>query len=129
VEPLGPLVGVGFGPDLFGGFALSGDVAVRNPHNDLLEIWARTGVLGAGLWLTLVGMLALWSFNVARRFPYGRWLLALQAVSLMGALTQPFFAFAYSGMMYYLCTGMSIGFLLDDESGSMHSSGPLNSVS
>jgi len=55
--PGGPVVGVGFGPDLFGGFAVARGVLVRKPHNDFLEVWARMGLIGFLPWVLLLGTL------------------------------------------------------------------------
>jgi len=105
----GWLVGVGYGPDLFFGFTIDGDVEVRKPHNDFLEIWARTGLVGFLPWVALLGTLALWAFRAAPRSRYGWWLLALQISVLASALTQPAFAFAYIGLVYMFLMGLRIG--------------------
>jgi len=109
------LVGIGYGPDLFGGFKVEGGVDVRKPHNDFLEIWARTGILGLLPWLGLLATLLSWALRVAPRHTYGWWLIALQAATLVAALTQPAFAFAYRGMVYFLLMGLVIGATLRDH--------------
>ena len=107
--PAGPLFGVGYGPDLFDGFTIVGDVEVRKPHNDFLEVWARTGFLGLAPWLALLGLLAVWSFRVASRHPRGWWLIGLQSVAFMSAATQPFFGFSYGGLVYMMLMGIGLG--------------------
>lgn len=104
----GWLVGVGLGPDLFEGFAVAGGVLVRKPHNDVLEVWARLGLVGLLPWLALVVSLAVWALRVSMRGP-NWWLVGLQSVVAVTALSQPFFGFAYGGMVYMLLMGMALG--------------------
>jgi O-antigen ligase len=106
--PGGWLLGVGYGPDLFFGFEVDG-ADVRKPHNDVLEIWARTGLIGLLPWLALLASLGIWALRIAPRLSYGWWLIALQMAMLMAALTQPAFAFAYRGLVYMLLMGLVLG--------------------
>jgi O-antigen ligase len=118
--PMGWLTGVGYGPDLFGGFEIAGGVEVRKPHNDLLEIWARTGLVGFLPWFSLVLCLGVWAIRHTTSHRFGWFLLALQTSMLLSALTQPSFAFAYRGMVYMLLMGLIIGaaITLDRDHGS-----------
>lgn len=111
--PAGPLIGVGYGPDLFGGFTVRGGVDVRKPHSDLLEVWARSGLIGVVPWIALLAALGWWAVRAAPTYRYGWWLIGLQIAMLMSALTQPAFAFAYRGMVYMLLTGAVWGILAD----------------
>lgn len=107
-RPLGPIIGVGFGPDLFNFINRQG-VTVRKPHNDFLEVWARTGIIGLAPWLLLILSLVHWSLRSWRSAGLGIWLVAFQAMSIVAALTQPFFGFAYGGLVYFLICGLCIG--------------------
>jgi O-antigen ligase len=124
-EPLGWLIGIGFGPDLFGGFQLH-EVLIRKPHNDLLEIWARAGLVGVLPFVLLLAKLFAWGMSAARRHPHGRWVVALHVLMVVVALTQPFFSFAYGGLVYFLLCGMAIGWLLvrDDAAFFERTEGP-----
>lgn len=108
-SPAGPIIGVGYGPDLFGGFKLAGGVEVRKPHNDILEFWARTGLVGIVPWIGLIGALGLRSLGFSARFQFGWWLLSLQMTTLVSTLTQPAFGFAYRGLVYMLLVGLVWG--------------------
>ena len=105
--------GVGMGPDLADG-AAGGQEFIRKPHNDYLEVFARFGVLGLGLWLGLVGA----SLNAVRRGikaatdPESKtflvWILAASLVYLFVAATQPLLAFPYGTMPLFLMLGMGL---------------------
>ncbi len=103
------LVGVGYGPDLIGGFTVNGGVLVRKPHNDLLEVWARTGIVGLVPWFGLVLTLMVAGFRGRGDRRFGWWLIALQVTTVVVALTQPMFSFAYGGLVYSLLMGIYIG--------------------
>jgi hypothetical protein len=108
--PSGEIVGVGFGPDLIGGFRSRGGADVRKPHNDLLEMFARTGILGLSAWLAVVGIAVAGVYRRARTgSDIARWALPACVVLLGHALTQPLFAFAYGGMTFWLLLGIGLG--------------------
>ncbi len=113
-EPLGPLVGIGLGVDLFQGFSVSG-VMVRKPHNDFLEIWARTGISGLVAWLGMLATLGLAAFHGFRREARHAWVVALQVVLGITALSQPAFGFAYITVVYVGLTGLWLGAWLREE--------------
>lgn len=117
------IVGLGYGPDLFGGFTVTGGVDVRKPHNDALEIFARTGLIGFLPWMLLFGTVALWSTRLARRMGNAWWLIALQVTTVVVALTQPLFAFAYGGVVYWVLTGIGIGALEIRQDQADHDAG------
>lgn len=108
-DPLGPLVGVGLGEDLFQGFTIEGGVLVRKPHNDFLEIWARTGLLGLVPWLSVLVVLAICAFAGARRQRADDWILALQVTLWITAFSQPAFGFAYTTVTWAVLTGFWLG--------------------
>lgn len=105
---LGPVVGVGFGPDLIG-FRGRNGAEVRKPHNDFLEMFARVGAVGLGLWLLLIAVVV---HQLVRRVRAGStlagWALACQPVFLVTALTQPLFAFAYGGAVFWFVAGLGL---------------------
>jgi len=113
--PLGPLVGVGLGVDLFQGFSVSEGVMVRKPHNDFLEIWARTGIFGLLAWLGILVTLGLAALRGFRREARHAWVVALQVVLGITALSQPAFGFAYISVVYVGLTGLWLGAWLREE--------------
>jgi len=115
-EPLGPVFGVGLGPDLFQGFTLGPDILVRKPHNDFLEIWARLGIFGLLAWVSILASLGLESFKVARRNARHGWILALQITLLITSSSQPAVGFAYITVVWAGLTGVWIGTQIREES-------------
>ena len=108
-EPLGPLFGIGLGPDLFQGFALGPDILVRKPHNDFLEIWARLGVFGLLPWLGILSVLLMQAIKGARKSLNHGWVLALQITLWITSLGQPAMGFAYITLLWAGLTGLWIG--------------------
>jgi O-antigen ligase len=108
-EPLGPLFGVGLGPDLFMEFALGPDILVRKPHNDFLEIWARLGVVGLIPWLCILVILGWEALKGTRRDPRQSWILALQITLWITSLSQPAMGFAYIVVPWAGLTGLWLG--------------------
>jgi O-antigen ligase len=108
-EPLGPLFGVGLGPDLFQGFTLGPDILVRKPHNDFLEIWARLGVVGLIPWLCILVISGWEALKGARRNPRQSWILALQITLWIKSLSEPAMGFAYIVVPWAGLTGLWIG--------------------
>jgi O-antigen ligase len=115
-EPLGPLFGVGLGPDLFQGFALGPDIPVRKPHNDFLEIWARLGVVGLIPWLCILVISGWEALKGTRRNPRQSWILALQITLWITSLSQPAMGFAYIVVPWAGLTGLWIGTQLRKKS-------------
>jgi O-antigen ligase len=108
-EPMGSIVGIGLGTDLFGGHRTRSGVLTRVPHNDPLEAWARTGAIGLAAWLAVLFVLVRGGLRNVREHPWGGWVAALH-VSMLGiSLVQPIFSFAYGGMVYYLLAGLALG--------------------
>ena len=108
-QPLGPIFGVGLGLDLFQGFALGPDILVRKPHNDLLEIWARLGVVGLLPWLGILITLAWESLKGARKELRHGWVLALQITLWITSISQPAMGFAYITVVWAGLTGLWFG--------------------
>jgi len=105
-------VGVGLGPDLAFGFEDNG-AAVRKPHNDYLEIYARYGLLGLMLF---GGMLCAAFVRVASAARHldglmGRflWFSVAQTVVLaVLAATQPFLAFPWGTVPLFVVLGAAL---------------------
>lgn len=108
-EPLGPLFGVGLGPDLFQGFSLGPEVLVRKPHNDFLEIWARLGIPGVLSWMGILVVLGHEAFRAAKKSPKHIWILALQIILWITSASQPAMGFAYITVVWTGLTGLWIG--------------------
>jgi len=108
------IVGLGLGPDLtFGQWIGKEGQLVRNPHNSYLETFARTGLLGFGLWMSvLLGCL----IPIARRARSGfgpterfcGWILAAAVVYLGVAAVQPIMAFPYGSVPTFFLLGMGV---------------------
>jgi len=107
--PVAPFFGVGLGPDLFQGFALGGDILVRKPHNDFLEIWARLGVVGLFPWIGFLVILGWESIEGLRRDLRHAWIVALQIVFWIKSASQPTMGFAYTTVLWASLTGLWIG--------------------
>ena len=104
-------MGVGLGPDLAFGFAYIDGASVRKPHDDFLEVLARTGVVGFSVF-----MFMLWSLvaPVARRARgvnddrarFCAFVLAATAAYLVVAATQPLLAYPYGTLPVFIWLGM-----------------------
>lgn len=108
-KPLGFLIGVGFGPDLFQGFTVGPDVLVRKPHNDFLEIWARMGIIGFLPWFFLLLLLLIEAIQSVRSSRNFTWVLALQLTLWITSFGQPAMGFAYITVVWAGLTGLWIG--------------------
>ena len=107
------LIGVGLGPDLAFGFQTAGGAEVRKPHDDYIEVLARTGVVGLAIF-----SLMLWSLvsPIARRARRGQdqtgrfctFVFAATAAYLAVAATQPLLAFSYGTIPVFLWLGMGL---------------------
>ena len=118
-SPLGPIWGIGYGPDLFQEFTVGPGVLVRKPHNDFLEIWARTGILGLIPWLSLLIILGTLALKAARQDPRNDWVLALQIMLWFASLGQPAMGFAYITMVWTGLTGLWLGMHLRQNAESV----------
>jgi hypothetical protein len=112
-SPAAIAVGRGFGTDLLPNRALAQNIELRTPHNDLLELFARGGILLVSGFLVIIVSVGR---PIVRSFRYdgGRiaaWGVCLQVLYVVTLLTQPMLQFAYSAMVYALLSGMVIGIL------------------
>lgn len=105
---LGWLSGVGFGVDLTGDFGVAGTDVV-NPHNDLLEFYARLGVF-------VLPWVAMWAVTLREFWRRSRrgdrialWGVGAWVSMVAGSLTQPFNSFAYGGMVWWMLVGLVLG--------------------
>jgi hypothetical protein len=105
--------GLGLGPDLTFGFRRGGEVAVRKPHDDYLEILARTGLVGL---VTFGWLLAMCVVPIVRRARAGSgdaerlcaWILAAAFVYLGVAAVQPLLSFSYGTVPLFVLLGMGL---------------------
>jgi O-antigen ligase len=107
------IFGVGLGPDLTFGFLKNNKVLVRKPHDDYLEIFARTGVIGFAVWLWLLATALRPVIRTARgpRSPNGTfcaWIFAASLIYLGISATQPLLAFPYGTVPLFFLLGMGI---------------------
>jgi hypothetical protein len=107
-------VGVGLGPDLtFGMLQGEEGQAVRKPHDDYLEVFARTGLLGFTLfmWMLLACLVP-----IARKARSGMgleerfcaWILAATFVYLGVAGAQPLLSFPYGSVPLFFLLGAGV---------------------
>lgn len=110
--PYGWALGVGFGPDLIGGFSVAPGVLVRKPHNDYLEVFARLGLVGFGMFLGLLAAIVLPVLRAARRgatAPGFLWWVLMAAVPyLVIAATQPLLSFPYGTVPFFTIAGLGL---------------------
>lgn len=113
--PWGWAVGVGLGPDLAFGFENEKGVLVRKPHNDYLETYARLGIIGLVLLVTMLGTALLRLIGGARRAVGDEgsflWFAVAQTVVLAFiAATQPLLAFSYGTvpLLFVLGAGLAV---------------------
>ena len=114
-QPAAILVGLGLGPDLIPTHRGPGGVLVRKPHNDYLEIFARFGILGLGLWVGFIGSAlgGIWSAIKRQRAQDAEtrflvWVLALATVYLFVSAAQPLMAFPYGTIPLFTTLGMGL---------------------
>jgi len=112
-SPTGWALGIGLGPDLAFGFEDEGGAAVRKPHNDYLEIYARYGLLGFGLFVGMLGAAFVRIVQGARRLDglAARFLwfaVAHTVVLCLLAATQPFLAFPYGTVPLFVVLGAAL---------------------
>jgi hypothetical protein len=113
-SPVYVFFGVGLGPDLAFGFqepTPEGRVLVRKPHDDFLEVFARTGLVGfvLFLWLLLTPLRAIVRGARGDQGPTGRfcaWILAALVIFLGIAATQPLLAFPHGAVPTFFLLGM-----------------------
>ncbi|MFN2489955.1 MAG: hypothetical protein ABR529_09505, partial [Actinomycetota bacterium] len=108
------VAGVGLGPDLTFGM-LEGDEgqAVRKPHDDYLEVFARTGLIG---FILFMWMLLACIIPIARKARSGSgneerfcaWILAASFVYLGVAGAQPLLSFSYGSVPLFFILGMGV---------------------
>lgn len=108
-HPYGWLVGVGLGRDLFLGFSVGEGVLVRKPHNDFLELWARTGIFGLIAYTALVFYLLVLALHAVRKSFSNLWFLALQVAMLVASFSQPALGFAYCTVIWMGLSGLWLG--------------------
>jgi O-antigen ligase len=114
--------GMGLGKDLAKGFDAGGTASVRKPHNDYIEITARYGLLGLGLWLGLFASLVIpvWRGvrsellnDDERRFLL--WVLAFALTGLFIAGTQPLLSYPYGTAGIFVPLGMGLALVRGKE--------------
>lgn len=92
----GPTLGLGFGHDLASEFSriyyadANDDFSARSPHNYLLSVLARTGVVGLTLMLLLIGVLARETWRARRTFSDNESILPLWLACWMIMITACF---------------------------------------
>ena len=104
-------VGVGLGPDLAFGFSYLNGVSIRKPHDDFLEVLARTGIVGFSVFVFMLWSLVAPVARGARGASDGQgrfcaFLLAATTAYLAVAATQPLLAFPYGTLPVFIWLGM-----------------------
>jgi hypothetical protein len=117
----GTLFGIGFGTDLTAPFGLQTDVEdgrpLRSPHDFLLTVFARTGLVGVALWSVWIGLWlrqALGGIRAASRggnsaeADYRLWLMVFPVAMIVAALFGVVLEGPYGAIPCYLLLGMSL---------------------
>ena len=110
---LGLAIGIGLGPDLANGFSTDGETDVRKPHDDFLEMFARTGVLGLALLIGTIGsaLLIVWrrlAVVPTRDQLFLSFVLVSSSVYLLIATTQPLLAYPYGTLPLFGLLGAAL---------------------
>lgn len=105
------LSGQGLGVDLTSGRRGPEGEFVRKPHNEMVELFGRAGIIGLAVWLYL-----LWSLLSAQVAAFNRdnrrfviSLLAAQVLLFGVFMVQPAPSFAYGGAIFYSLAGLGVG--------------------
>jgi hypothetical protein len=110
-SPGSVLLGVGFGPDLAFGFLGPEGQLVRKPHNDFLEVLARTGIIGLGFFVAAISSLGFLVVIRAKAHARGlrkqlrAWVLATSVIYLGVAAVQPLLSFSYGTIPVFFLLG------------------------
>lgn len=117
----GVLFGLGFGTDLTGSVGFQPDPnaprPLRSPHNFLLTLVGRTGLVGLGLWLTLLVTWLVPAFRATRatlqagrdeEADYLLWLLVYALAIVLAALFGVVLESPFGAIPCYLLFGMSL---------------------
>jgi len=116
------IYGLGLGKDLTKGFDAGGKATVRKPHNDYVEITARYGLLGLGLWLGLFGsmLVPIWRGVRSELLDHEErqfllWVLAFALTGLFIAGTQPLLSYPYGTCGLFVPLGMGLALVRGKE--------------
>lgn len=112
-SPVTVAFGSGLGPDLTFGFKQGGEILVRKPHNDFLEVYARTGLVGLGLfvWMIVAAMTPIVRRARSDTGPHGifcSFVVGASVVMFGIALTQPLLAFPYGAVPTFFLLGLGV---------------------
>ncbi len=116
------ILGLGLGPDLTFGFRGREGQAVRKPHNDFLEVFARTGILGLAIFLWLLGALLIPIVRAARTSQnpdshLAAWIVGASFVYLLVGTQQPLLGFPYGAIPLFFWLGMGVAVADSDSKG------------
>jgi hypothetical protein len=115
------LFGLGFGPNLIdyvGYNQANPNTPLRSPHNVLMTVFSRTGIVGLVLWLSF---LAIWLRSVWVGLRAGRrrgdqvrvdwllWMVTYAVVIFVAALFGVVLEGPYGAIPFYLIVGMALG--------------------
>ena len=117
-DPMTLLTGLGFGFPLVPFHGITG-IQVREPHNSLISVISRSGLIGLSAWVWMHGELFSCSakcFNASRRLSTWReWqncilvLLTFPVLVLVGAIGEDNMEKPYFAIPYYLFWGVLLG--------------------
>lgn len=114
-KPLRVLIGEGFGLPLIQ-FELAGGVLVRQPHNTLLSVLMRLGVVGLVLWVLMNAQFVRLLLTGVRRSTVGSperglfiWLVAYFTLAVVTTTVQPWLEFSYGAIPFYMFMGLGMG--------------------
>jgi hypothetical protein len=115
-SPVNLIVGEGFGQPLID-FKNEQGIAVRQPHNSSLSVFARLGTVGLSLWLTFLFAVARQLVAAIRRhfttddltFQLTLLLFLYFLVALIQTSVQPALEFSHGAFPFYFLTGFGLG--------------------
>jgi hypothetical protein len=112
------VIGEGFGTPLIN-FRVKHGVQVRQPHNVILTVFARIGLVGLLCWTAM-------NLYIVARFVIGLrrrrhavplfsdlvvWLLMFYVFSMMTTMVQPWLEFSYGAVPFYVLLGFALGLI------------------
>jgi hypothetical protein len=108
-DPSNYIYGMGYGPDLIGGFRSADGELVRKPHNDYIETSARSGVITAIclIGILLIGLSAAFK-SALRGGPAAVFIFSWLAAGAAQSFAQPYWAYAHGSLLTASMVGYAV---------------------
>lgn len=109
-QPANIQTGMGLGKDLLNGFRAGHDgPLVRKPHNDVLEWFAREGILGLAAVTSFLTAALVCSWRSLRLDPGNSALFGWTVAAVVAALSQPYLSYSHGVIPLTLILGYTMG--------------------